>query len=146
MKKDRRSGGWVFAGLAAAALLAAGGCGSKAAKLAPVRGRVFYKGGALSGGTVVFAPDPDRGGRGPLARGEIQTDGSYALLTGAEPGAVPGCHRVTVLAVEVRAAPAGQRFAEPRPLLPLKYSDPELSGLAREVKAGRDNEFDLLLD
>jgi hypothetical protein len=107
---------------------------------------VFFRGTALSGGTIVFAPDAARGGRGPLAWAEIQTDGSYVLQTGNEIGAVPGCHRVTVLAVEVPAVSAGHRFVEPRPLLPLKYSDPELSALVRDVKAGQENTFDLYLE
>jgi hypothetical protein len=134
--------------LAAALLpLLAVGCGPQAPKLAPVQGRVFYQGTALRGGTIVFTPDASRGGRGPLAGAEIQPDGRFVLRTGDECGAVAGWHRITVLAVELPAeVPAGQRYAVPRSLLPQKYCDPELSGLFREVKPGRENTFDLYLD
>jgi len=128
-------------------LLVVTGCGTKAPKLTPVRGKVFFKGSPLHSGTIVFTPDPDRGGRGPLARAEIQADGSFTLRTDEETGAVAGWHRITVLAVEISAAaPAGQRFVEPRLLLPSRYCDPEMSGLLREVKAGQENNFDLYLD
>jgi len=120
------------AGLGLLALLA--GCGRPEAKLAPVQGRVFYRGRPLAGGTIVFTPDADRGGSGPLACGEVGPDGHYTLRTGAEPGAVPGWHKITV------AGARGDR------LLPRKYSDPEGSGQGREVKAGQANALDLQLE
>ena len=110
------------------------GCGRPDVKLAPVTGRVFYRGQPLAGGTIVFTPDADRGGSGPLACGEIGADGRYTLRTGDEAGAVPGWHKVTV---------AGGRDDT---LLPRKYSDPEGSGQGREVKAGQGNVLDLELE
>ncbi len=62
-------------------LLLAAGCGEKSVGLAPVRGTISYRRAPLSGGTIVFSPDPDRGGRGPLGYSEIRTDGSYTLWT-----------------------------------------------------------------
>ena len=47
------------------------------------------------GRPVVFTPDPDRGGRGPLACARIGDDGAYVLTTGPDSGAVTGWHRVT---------------------------------------------------
>jgi hypothetical protein len=127
--------------------LVGAGCGTKPPKLTPVRGQVFYQGMPMRGGTIVFTPDSDRGGRGPLARAEIQADGRYVLRTEDELGAVAGWHRITVMAVETPAAvPTSQRFVVPRLLLPSKYCDPELSGLLREVKPGQENQFDLYLD
>ena len=41
-----------------ALLLPLAGCGQDGGKLAPVRGRVFYRGKPLPGGTIVFTPDP----------------------------------------------------------------------------------------
>jgi hypothetical protein len=113
-------------------LLGAAGCGQEG-PLPQVQGQVFYHGRALPGGTIVFTPDPERGGRGELACGEIQPDGRYVLHTGEDLGAVAGWHRVTVA-----AAPATG--------LPRKYRDPELSGQSCEVKAGQLNTIDLHLD
>ena len=110
------------------------GCGRAEVKLAPVQGRVLYRGRPLAGGTIVFTPDADRGGSGPLACGEIGPDGHYTLHTGDEPGAVPGWHKITV------AGARGDR------LLPRRYSDPEGSGQGREVKAGQTNSLDLDLE
>jgi hypothetical protein len=127
--------------------LALAGCTAPQESFAPVHGQVFAKGVPLPGGTIVFTPDPSRGGSGPSARAEIQPDGRYVLRTGNEYGAVPGWHRVTVVAV-LPPGPAspGQRFSHPRSLLPVKYRDPELSDLHGEVKAGEDNTLDFNLD
>ncbi len=114
-------------------LLLGAGCGSRESERAPVRGQVFFQGRPLAGGTIVFAPDPERGGRGPLALGEIDAEGRYTLRTGDQPGAVPGWHRVTVAAADSEAA------------LPRRYRDPDHSGLARQVQAGQSNVIDLKL-
>jgi hypothetical protein len=138
----------MFATAAAAVfLLLAAGCGSDADRLTSVRGKVSYKGVPLPGGTIVFTPDAARGNSGPLARAEIRPDGTYLLRTGDRPGAVPGWHRVTVAAVEAPGtAPALQRYTVPRTLLPERYRDPEMSGLACEVKPDRVNTLDLNLE
>src|SRR5439155_2688325 len=75
--------------LAACLLFTAGGCRSGSAPLAPVRGKVSYRGQLLRGGTIVFTPDAGRGNRGELACADIQPDGSYALKTGEAAGAAP---------------------------------------------------------
>jgi hypothetical protein len=121
--------------------LAVLGCG-RDDKLTPVRGQVFYHGRPLAGGTIVFTPDAERGGRGPLACGEIGADGRYTLHTGDKPGAVPGWHRITVAPV---TSPA-QTAAPPALDLPRRYSDPEQSGLLREIKGGVAAEQDFHLE
>lgn len=118
----------------------AAGCSGEVGEPWPVRGKVSYRGTPLRGGTVVFTPDPSRGGSGPLARAEIQGDGSYALQTDDRPGTAAGWYRVTVVAVEASGT------ASRRGLLPGKYSDPELSGLSYQVKAGQENTIDLHLE
>jgi hypothetical protein len=123
-------------------LLVVAGCGHAPAALAPVSGRVYYQGKPLAGGTIVFTPDPERGGSGPLAFAEIQADGGFTLRTGSEFGAAAGWHRVTVAAAP---SPASVPAARGGPL-PAKYSDPEQSGLRHEVKAGRTNTIDIRLD
>jgi hypothetical protein len=121
--------------LCACAVLAAGGCGSGQPGLVPVSGRVYYRGRPLPGGTIVFTPDPRRGGSGPLACGEIKPDGRFVLHTEKRPGAVPGWHCVTV-------APARSGAQS----LPRRYSDPEQSGKCVEVRPDRANTHDIYLD
>jgi hypothetical protein len=114
-------------------LLLGAGCGSRETERALVRGQVFYRGRPLAGGTIVFTPDRERGGRGPLALGEIDANGRYTLRTGDQPGAVTGWHRVTVAAAGTEAP------------LPRRYRDPDHSDLSRQVLAGRANVIDLQL-
>jgi hypothetical protein len=132
-----------FAGV----LLLALGCGHDDPPPASVHGRVFYKGVPLTGGSIVFAPDADKGGHGSLARGNIHSDGTYTLAADGRPGAAPGWHRVTVVAVEAAPSkPLGTAFADVHSLLPRKYAAPELSGLEALVKPGEDNAIDFHLE
>ncbi len=114
------------------------GCSKDPAALANVHGTVFFRGAPVQGGTIVFAPDPTRGGNGPLAFAEIKTDGSYRLQTGDTMGATPGWHRVTIA--------AHLQMENQIMRIPATYCDPELSGQRIEVKAGHDNSIDLHLD
>lgn len=119
------------------ALLLALGCSRDPGPRQQVRGRVYFQGTPIPGGTIVFAPDPDRTGRGPLARAAILFDGSYDLATGPDQGAIAGWHRVTVLPTETPGSP-------PFPLPP-KYADPEQCGQSCEVKPGQVNQIDFYL-
>jgi hypothetical protein len=125
-----------------ALLVLLGGCGRGQPLLAPVSGRVYYRGQPLPGGTLVFTPDPERGGSGPLACAEIGPDGRYSLVTGQQPGAVLGWHRITV----APAGPTGKATEGSPPRLPRHFSDPELSGKCVEVKAEPSNTIDLYLE
>jgi hypothetical protein len=108
---------------------------------------VSYRGQLLRSGTIVFAPDASRGSRGELACADIQPDGSYVLRTGDAVGAAPGWHRVTVCSLLASNAPLpGQPAPLPVSALPAHYRDPQLSGLACEVKAGESNSIDIHLD
>lgn len=138
---------WFCRGLALALLLGICGCGSGEESLASVRGKVTYKGATLSSGTIVFIPDANRGGDGPMAQGEIQSDGTYVLKSGDSEGVQAGWYKVTVAALERATYPSsGQAFAVPRSLLPEKYRDPDLSGLTCEVKASKKNGINFNLD
>src|SRR5579875_157327 len=87
------------------------GCGHDEA-LTPVRGRVFFRGQPLPVGTIVFTPDAEPGGHGPLAIGEIGPDGRYSLRSGDKPGAGPGRPRPAHPRRRPRASgPAARRRA-----------------------------------
>jgi hypothetical protein len=122
-------------GCACWGMLLLSGCSRSSAPLSPVSGEVFFQGKPLSGGTIVFTPDPERGGRGPLAWAEIKPDGRFVLESAGRKGAVPGWHRITV-------APGkddrSRRF-------PPRYLDPELSGQMFEVKPDLPNSCTLHL-
>lgn len=137
---------WLVVG--ASLLVGLSGCGNApTAYMAPVHGKVYYKGQPLPTGSIVFAPDPVRGTNGPLAVADIQADGTYVLHSGETFGAVVGWHRVTIVALESPSMTTpNQGFSPPRTLVPEKYRDPELSGLACEVKAGQENGINFNLE
>ena len=61
----------------------------------------------------------------------------------ATDGAIVGVHKVSV-------CPPVLRDGDPQPMtlevpIPVRYNNPESSGLEFEVKAGEDNGFDLIL-
>jgi hypothetical protein len=122
-------------GLCGLLLLALASCTSEPAKKEAVQGRVYFHNEPLRGGTIVFTPDAARGNEGPIATGEIQSDGRFTLSTGSESGAVAGWHRVTIAA-----------SADCKPPLPPRYRDPKLSEQSREVKVGQPNSFDFRLE
>jgi hypothetical protein len=125
------------------ASLCSAGCGGSKTTMAPVRGTVSYRGVPLHSGVIVFTPDETRGTHGQQAHAEIQADGNYSLTTEDAAGALPGWHRITVVSIETPPGGAAQGFADAPSLLPLKYRDPDLSGLSREVKAGQTNVINL---
>jgi hypothetical protein len=113
------------------------GCDSEPMRLAPVHGKVSYRGIAVRAGIIVFTPDAVRSNDGPMSHAEIRTDGSYVLRGDDGPGAVPGWHRVTI---------ANFGEVETRGALPARYGDPEQSGLRFEVKPGQDNVINIELE
>jgi hypothetical protein len=138
----------IAALMGAALLVSVAGCGQNGpGPLTPVRGAVTYRRIPLQGGIIVFSPDTARGGAGSLARGDIQPNGTYVLRTGDLTGAAPGWHRVTVLCVQSPSLSIGPgTYGVPRSLIPEKYRDPELSGLACEVKLGFENTINFNLE
>jgi hypothetical protein len=119
-------------GVFSVVLLTLAGCGGGEDSPEGVTGRVLYRSAPLAGGTIVFAPDPERGGDGPIAWSEIGPDGRYTLRTETGVGVGPGWHRVTFAAANGKA-------------LPPRYSDPARSGQTCEVKAGQANEINFEL-
>jgi hypothetical protein len=132
----------IHLGLMASVLVSCASCGQQAKKQEMVRGHVLYQGTALPGGTIVFTPDTELGGAGPLSVAEIKSDGSYSLKTGIAEGAPSGPYRVTIAS----DAPATGLATRPAVVLPRKYSDPAQAGLKREVKMDKLNIIDFNLD
>jgi len=110
----------------------AAGCGSSdpnAIKAVPAGGTVTFKGSPLEVGTVGFLPE-----KGRSASGTVK-DGRFVLSTyGENDGAIPGKHKVTVVATKQKAG-SGKRGDEGATvfLIPQKYSDPDTSELEVEV-------------
>jgi hypothetical protein len=124
--------GIVCAGLA---LLA--GCGGSKPGETVVRGQILYRGEPVSGGLVVFAPNPDRGSDGPPLTISLHDDGSFTLTSPDGKPIPAGWYRI---AVAPKAGSVSVPMADrPYPGLPARYRNPSMSGLEREIKAGTDN-------
>jgi hypothetical protein len=83
--------------LALALLAASWGCGAAGQgalpSLIPIKGKITYKGQALTTGFVRFKPD----GSGRIASGQLQSDGTYVLSTLQQSdGVVAGSYRVYI--------------------------------------------------
>ena len=124
-------------GIVCAAFLVSAGCGGSKPPETVVHGQILYRGEPVSGGLIVFAPNPDRGSDGPVATATLNDDGSFTLTTSDGKPVPAGWYRIAVApkpgSVEI---PTAER---PYPGLPSKYRNPSLSGLEREIKAGTDN-------
>lgn len=122
--------------------LVCSGCGKDGPEMAKVTGVVKYKGNPLQTGTISFVPvDATRTG----ASATIGSDGSYSLQT-REPddGAELGEYQVAISGENPDAlnTPApGEPVKIQKSDLPVKYSDPQTSGITKKVVSGR-NQFD----
>ena len=118
-----------------------GGCGPQQLPVAPVKGQIFYQGKPMEFGSVMFQPTA-----GPPARGVIQPDGTFELSTyGVNDGVVVGTHKIRIACVESqRGLNGGPRTkpgdvaSEDKPLIPLKYSHLDSSGLIAEVTSSNE--------
>lgn len=113
----------VLTGLAAST-----GCGT--GKDAFVSGTVTLDGKVLDRGTVTFHPEPN----GPLAYGQVGTDGTYTLNTGAKARLEPGKYVVTVVATAPQPDPQSEAIG--KLLTPPKYGDLKKTDLRFDVKPG----------
>jgi hypothetical protein len=121
------------------------GCGSREAPPGPatVRGRLTFNGQPVTGGLVVFTPDPQRGGTGKSASAETGPDGSFTLQLNQSPHIPPGWYRVSLAPAPVIPDPLS---AMQKPVFPAKLARPDLSGLEREVQAGKEHVFEFAVD
>jgi carboxypeptidase family protein len=118
----------------------------------PVSGTVTYNGRAVPQATVTFVGEGDA----RTAVAVTDTAGRYQLKTLDSIGAMPGKYTVLVSRTESaadndrpismdEAAQNRGKAAEPKQLVPLKYSNPTKTPLTCEVKPGQTNHFDLPL-
>lgn len=122
------------AALAGALLCALAGCGGGGPTPVPVAGKVTLNGKPLTVARLQFVPDRAKGNTaGAEARGRVDATGAFALETAGQPGAIPGWYKVAVFAFE--EVPEGGGPKPPVWLAPMRYADPEGSGLRVEVTA-----------
>lgn len=133
--------------LAMTAILTACGCGSNRATLGKVQGTVRYKGQPLAEGQILFDVAGARPAQGWIRDGAIVDVTSYA--TGD--GAAVGLARIAVFATppsvshytrgsqgsdEAASAAGTAPQAGGLSVIPVKYNDPETSGLTHEISEG----------
>ena len=124
------------------------GCSGQPPALTQVRGKVWYKGVPLKGGTIVFTPDAGAATAATLPSRKSRPMAVFSSKPATPTGAAPGWHRITIAALSPgTTSPQGHPYTPlPQSLLPDKYRDPELSGLHCQVKANQPNTIDFQLE
>jgi len=123
------------------------GGGEKLPAYVPIQGRVTFAGKALQNGEVIYAPL--RQGSGRPARGEIDENGRFVLITSAGiPGVVHGEYRIGVTSYKARERAGDDPRKDPakdpaqhartvefgsEPAVPARYLDVAESGLTDTV-------------
>ncbi len=90
----RQSAGWLI--LQVVVLCGCNGSDGGKGRLAPVTGRVTFKGEAVTAASIYFHPDSSKGNEGPLGASVLETDGSFTIATqGIGTGVRPGAYKVS---------------------------------------------------
>jgi hypothetical protein len=119
-----------------------GACSDPRGKLYPVTGKVSLNHTPLGidGAAVRFTPDVSRGNGSKFdAFGAIQSDGTFTLYTHDREGVALGWYRVAVTVPPVTPArleppnPNRKKVSLPSAPIPIRYANPDRSGLAVEV-------------
>ncbi len=107
------------------------GC-SRGETLPAVKGKVLVDGQPLTVGTVIFTPDAAKGNtllHEP--RGKLDANGVYqASQTKDQAGVAPGWYKISITAQRLKDPNDRYSFVS---VIPVKYANPETSGLALEV-------------
>ncbi len=107
------------------------GCGGS--DLKPVRGTVKFGDKPLAGANVAFYPV----GKGPVGTATTDSDGTFAVKTGAQEGLKPGEYQISVIKTgEVPPESLGNPEVPPPRITPDKYANPKTSGLTYTVPGG----------
>jgi hypothetical protein len=138
----------MFARLRSAAALSAvtiflSGCGTSPTA---VTGVVTLQNQPVGPGTVIFLPFDEEAEKQGATRalGSFAGDGKFTLTTKKDgDGAVPGKYRVIIQPQSGEGYGAEGVSAQPSKI-PLRYADPQQSGLVQEVQPGENTiNFDL---
>jgi hypothetical protein len=114
------------------------GCSGKSGDTpATVRGRVLFQGAPLAGGTVVFAPHPERGPAAKSALAITDHQGCFRLSIDSSPYIAAGWYRVAL---------ADPGTPQTWAIFPAALRRPDKSGLDREVMPGQDNIFEFHIE
>lgn len=122
------------------------GCFGESSGIAPVSGTITFKGKPLPNASITFTPE-DSASR--TAVGSTDKDGKYLLTSfKSNDGAKIGKYKVAIRAEEggdsnLKPADALD-FVRGKIITPIKYSNPESSGLSAEV-LNKNNVFDFEL-
>jgi hypothetical protein len=123
--------------------------GSRSREVGIVRGRVTFQSQPLAGGIIVFSPHPDRGfATVAPATAEIDQFGEYKLKVEGNVYIASGWYRVSIADPPnwTVVVPSNSPQLAAVSLFPDALRQPDKSGLEREVRAGRDNEFDFHIE
>lgn len=130
---------------------ACGGCGPKAGLNVPtgtVAGKVTLAGQPLTNASITFFGE----GLGDTGSGILQSDGTYTLKYGNGFSVPAGDYRVAITSARPQQAPPDPNDLMANPdkyaqneSIPVKYRDPQTSGMIAVVKAGSNTDvnFDL---
>jgi hypothetical protein len=110
---------------------------------AETSGTVTLDGQPLPGASIQFAPNVQKGTKGPTGVAFSDDQGHFEVTTSGVRGALVGSHKV---AVEARRKPKNETDTQPPSLIPKKYNDPKTSGLTAEVKKDQKNVVDVRLE
>lgn len=125
------------------AVVATGCGGSAGPKLAETVGVVTYKGKPLPAAAIVLIP-----ANGPASYGSTDANGAFTLSTTGNPGAMVGPAQVAITAYQQLAEMKSEEKLTAADLkimntslIPIKYGNPDTSGLKADVKPDTKNEF-----
>jgi hypothetical protein len=132
-RANRHRKQWIAARLYTLSLCLLFGCQPQL-ELVPLKGQIKYRNELLEYGSVMFQPV----GGGPLARGQIQADGSFELTTLVQgDGVKPGVSRVRITAFDAQKpaamAQGNQELMLGDSAIPRKYQSFRSSGIKIEV-------------
>jgi len=129
---------------ATAALLGSAlhGCG-KPASVQPVavRGQVLLQGRPLVNGSIVFAPNREKGNIGKTVAAPLDLEGRYHFPADGPKSLTPGWYRIALA-----EPPDLNLTASGYPPFPIALRRPDLAGLDRELVAGGENTLDFLIE
>ena len=149
MTKDLKKTGFfsTFCLVVSCLALSFTGCGEQGPKYYPVEGKVIFKqdSSAARFGRIEFRSESDPP---VIARGKIQTDGSFRLQSNGKQGTVQGMHSVVIIQVvgTPRQGSSGPVVHDHGLGIAKKYSDHRTSDLKVDVQPETSKQLVLEVD